>query len=188
MAHSHILYNLTLRSKKVCYHSLIRTYRSCLLQIIFRANIMKLTRSCYSQFSIISSLLLFVVLVLIHGLLPNTCQAMGPKGACANQTSKDRQCDIGIARVPMTPSPSIRTNCSAPIIVLPTGKLSSFKQVEEAPLTKSPCGSAPLTCQPGSNCYVEQSHEIAPYFPANTCPKAPIIISYPSKQEWNNCK
>ena len=150
---------------------------------------MKLTLSCYSQFSIIGSLLLFVVLVLIHCLQPNTCLAMGSNGPCyANQTSKDRQCDIGIARVPMTPSPSIRTNCSAPIIVLPIGKLSSFKQVEEAPVTKRPCGSAPLTHTRGNTYCVPRAENAASYFPANTCPKAPIIIFYTSKQEWNNCK
>jgi hypothetical protein len=151
---------------------------------------MQLTRFCYSQFSIISSLLLFVVLVLIHGLQPNTCQAMGPDGPCyANQNSKDRQCDIGVARVPMIPSPIIpATNCSAPTIAFPIGRMSSFKQFEEAPLTKSPCGSAPVTHPTGNTHCVPRAENAAPYFSANSCPKAPIIISYPSKQEWNNCK
>jgi hypothetical protein len=190
VVHSHILYNLALRSKKICYHSLIWNYRVWLLRIIFRANAMKLMRSFLAQYSIISNLLLLVVLVLIRCLQPNACLAMEPNGPCytTNQTPKDRQCAIGIARVPMNPSASIGTNCSAPTIVFPISKLATLKQLKEAPVTKRPCGLAPITCQPSSNCYVEQSYKIAPYFNANTCQKAPIIISYPSKQEWNNCK
>lgn len=189
MGHSHILYNLTLRSKKVCYHSLIRSYCSYLLRIIFRTNVMKLSRSFFAQSPIISNLLFLVVLVSIHYLQPNACLAMEPNGPCyANQTSKDRQCDIGVARVPMTPSPSIGTNCRAPIIAFPIGRMSSFKQVEEAPLTKRPCGSAPLTHTRGNTYCVPRAENAAPYFAGNQCPKAPIIISYPPKQVWNNCK
>lgn len=154
-----------------------------------RANVTNLMRSFLAQYSIISNLLLLVVLFFICSLQPNTCLAMGPNDACfKNQAPIDRRCNIGSVNVPMNPSPSFRTNCGASVIGPSKARIASFKQLEEAPVTKRPCGSAPVTKTTGNTHFVERSRNAAPHFAGNQCPNAPIIVSYPSKQVWNKCK
>ena len=154
-----------------------------------RTDVKKLMRILPGQYSIISSLLLLVVLVFICSLQPTACLAMGPDGICfKNQDPIDRRCNIGSVNVPMNPSPSFRTNCGASVIALPKARIASFKQVEEAPVTKRLCGSAPVTKATGNTYFVERSRNAAPYFAGNQCPKAPIIVSSPSKQVWNHYK
>jgi hypothetical protein len=150
---------------------------------------MKLTRAFFADYSIINSRIALVVSFFICGLQPNTCLAMGPNDACfKNQAPIDRLCNIGSMNVPMNPSPSFRTNCGASVIVQSKARIASFKQVEEAPVTKRPCGSAPVTNCKGNTYYVRHGQNQSPHFSATTCPKAPIIRSYPSTQSRATCK
>ena len=132
----------------------------------------------------------FLALLAVYCLQPDACLAIEPKDFCfEGQTAKNgRPCDIPAIRVPMTPSPASRTNTSAPVIVFPLRKMSSYRQVEEAPLVQKSCGTAPVSKSRGNAYSVERSRKAAPYFSGDSCPKAPIVISYPSGLTGRRCE
>jgi hypothetical protein len=132
----------------------------------------------------------FFGLLLVPLLTPTVCFSTDLEGSCfAGKAEKTgvRECTIGVVQVPMTPSPASRTNTSAPVIVFPIRKMSSYRQVEEAPLAQKSCGAAPVSKSRGNAYIVERSQNAAPYFSGDPCPKAPIIISYPSGLTGRRC-
>lgn len=152
---------------------------------------MKLSRSFITKFSSSNRFVSLVFFALTSILQPSSvCLAMGPNNHCSASLALPdrRQCDIGQAFVPMNPSPSFRTDFGAPVIVLLQGKAANLKQPGEAPTAKRPCGSAPVTKTTGNSYSVGQARNLAPHFPPNLCPKAPIIIPSPSKPAMENCK
>ena len=132
-----------------------------------------------------------LALLLVSLLTPTVCFSTDFEGSCfAGKAEKTggRDCAIGVVRVPMTPSPANRTNTSAPVIVFPIRKMSSYRQVEEAPLAQKSCGAAPVSKSRGNAYIVERSQNAAPYFSGDPCPKAPIIVSYPSGLTGRRCE
>ncbi|MFH0958817.1 MAG: hypothetical protein V1897_08955 [Pseudomonadota bacterium] len=131
-----------------------------------------------------------LALLLVSLLTPNVCFSTDFEGSCfagMAEKTRGRDCAIGVVRVPMNPSPAFGTNSSAPVIVFPIRKLSSYRQVEEAPLAQHSCGSAPVIRSDGNVCFAERSLNTVPYFSGDTCPKAPIIVSYPSRITGRKC-
>ena len=132
----------------------------------------------------------FLALLLVPLLTPTVCFSANFEGSCFEgkaEQSGSRECEIGVVRAPVNPSPSSRTNTSAPVIVFPICKMSSFKQVEEAPLAHKSCRAAPVSKSKGNAYSVERSLKSAPYFSGDPCPKAPIIVSYPSGLTGRRC-
>ena len=151
---------------------------------------MKLISHFISRFSAVRNIHCVLALLAVHCLQPTACPAFEQKDSCLDgpRAKNSRQCDIAAIRVPMTPSPASRTNTSAPVIVFPIRKMSSYRQVEEAPLAPTPCGLAPVSRSEDDAYIVERSRKSAPYFSGDPCPKAPIIVSYPSGLTGRRCE
>lgn len=133
---------------------------------------------------------LFLALLLVSLLTPTVCFSTDFSGSCfAGKAEKggSRECAIGVVRVPMTPCPATGTRNSAPVIVSPIRKVYSFIQIEEAPLAKKSCRVAPVSQSTDKTTYVK-SGNATPYFSGDTCPKAPIIVSYPSRITGGRCE
>ena len=151
---------------------------------------MKLISHFISRFSAVRNIHCLLAFLAVYCLQPPACPAMEQKDSCLDgpKAKNSRQCDIAAIRVPMTPSPASRTNTSAPVIVFPIRKMSSYRQVEEAPLAQKSCGAAPVSKSRGNAYIVERSQNAAPYFSGDPCPKAPIIVSYPSGLTGRRCE
>jgi len=133
----------------------------------------------------------FLALLLVPLLTPTLCFSANFEGSCfAGKAEKrgSRECEIGVVRAPVNPSPSSRTNTSAPVIASPIRQVVTFRQIEEAPLAPTPCGLAPVSRSKGNAYLVERSRNAAPYFSGDPCPKAPIIVSYPSGLTGRRCE
>jgi hypothetical protein len=153
----------------------------------------KLVHYASSHFFFVKSRSFLAIPVLICLLtLPTQSLALEPYGSCNRAQAKDQvgSCSIGVARVPTMSCPFVRgATSSAPVVIQPTACVNTIKQRGEAPLNTIVCGAAPVLLPSRKICASEAPpRNLAPYLPADDCPKAPMVLQEPYRLDQRFCR